>query len=569
MNSPVYEGNAQDFFWKTIEALSGNTFQVEDLHSFRQFDAVYLPIPFAKGCRMEWIGDIKKTHFYHVGVRIYDSQAKVETFNAKVINQYAQKLKEINRILNNPTDGMFNKKPAIRTTEWSVPKASARELFHIKGQQAIEYFSLQLKAHDTENALRKSLLKIYFDHSSLPQIEAPLGDFFGAAPGINPFQSLPFSVQTDGTMVCRFVMPFEKDARIEIENHSEEDIFLSAGIGTTDYQWENGKSMHFNARWTINHELTAANINAGGNGIADILYLNALGEGRIVGAAAYLYNPSNVPTAWGSWWGEGDEKIYVDQDTFPSFFGTGSEDYFNYSWSSAKIFSFPYCGQPRNDGPGNRGYVSNFRWHILDDIPFNDKISFSMELGHHGIVDHFSYGRIVYFYALPGLNDKTQKIAGHDLRDITYQPWTPEAYLGSAGFRFIQAESLIQENSTIKLEYGAMWSQGSLMMWTPAQTAEKIRFLIHSDHARDKTHLGFTLAHSPEGGTLALFINGQPVKLDGKETLHLFEANQQILDNHFSESIQLAKGNNEIVFESREPEMGKKVGIDFVWIKEK
>ena len=66
---------------------------------------------------------------------------------------------------------------------------------------------------------------------------------------------------------------------------------------------------------------------------------------------------------------------------FPSFFGTGSEDYFNYSWSSARIFSYPYCGQPRNDGPGNRGYVSNYSWHISDDIPFTDKIAFYMELG--------------------------------------------------------------------------------------------------------------------------------------------------------------------------------------------
>ena len=54
------------------------------------------------------------------------------------------------------------------------------------------------------------------------------------------------------------------------------------------------------------------------------------------------------------------------EEPLPRIFGTGSEDYFNYAWSSPDIFLFPYCGQPRNDGPGNRGFVTNNRWHIID-----------------------------------------------------------------------------------------------------------------------------------------------------------------------------------------------------------
>lgn len=32
------------------------------------------------------------------------------------------------------------------------------------------------------------------------------------------------------------------------------------------------------------------------------------------------------------WWGEGDEKFFVDGEKFPSSFGTGSEDYIGYAW---------------------------------------------------------------------------------------------------------------------------------------------------------------------------------------------------------------------------------------------
>ncbi len=565
---PVYDGSAEDFFWKTLVALSGKEISVDYGKTFRQFDAFYFPVPFAKRCRIEWIGDIKEKHFYHVVVRIFEPNARVESFNNKSFNKYADRLEKINNILTNPTDNLTFKTPTIRISEIPVSAGSTKEIFNIPGEQAIEYFSLKINAEDIEAVLRKTVLTIYFDNSSVPQVQSPVGDFFGAAPGLNPYQSLPFSVETDGTMICRFIMPFKHLARIEIENNSLENINVSGVIHTFNYRWEDGKSMHFRARWRIDHELTASNINANGN-IYDILYLMASGKGRMVGAAAYLYNPSNATTSWGNWWGEGDEKIYVDQDTFPSFFGTGSEDYFNYSWSSTRIFSYPYCGQPRNDGPGNRGYVSNFRWHISDDIPFNDKLAFYMELGNHGIVPDFSYGRIVYFYAMPGLIDDFQKISMSDLRDIPYQYWKPIAYCGSAGFRFIEAEnSIAEKSSNIKVEKGKLWAEEDILMWTPAKDGEMIRFQINIDKATDNTRIGFTMAHCPDGGKVSFLVNGKPVKFDGKEILNLYEPNLTILANHFSESISLNKGRNEIRFESLSTEKDKKIGVDFIWIKE-
>jgi hypothetical protein len=53
------------------------------------------------------------------------------------------------------------------------------------------------------------------------------------------------------------------------------------------------------------------------------------------------------PLPW--WWGEGDEKVYVDDDfdrNFPSHFDTGTEDY--YGWAGglhptrADEFSTPF-----------------------------------------------------------------------------------------------------------------------------------------------------------------------------------------------------------------------------------
>ena len=45
-----------------------------------------------------------------------------------------------------------------------------------------------------------------------------------------------------------------------------------------------------------------------------------------VGDTLTVMNP--IPT----WWGEGDAKIWVDGEKFPSIFGTGTEDYYAYFW---------------------------------------------------------------------------------------------------------------------------------------------------------------------------------------------------------------------------------------------
>ena len=73
---PVYEGNAYDFFVNTYKAIS-NENRLNLKGSFTQNMAGYYPIPFAKGCKIIWEGDIKALHFYHVNIRMYEKGTKV------------------------------------------------------------------------------------------------------------------------------------------------------------------------------------------------------------------------------------------------------------------------------------------------------------------------------------------------------------------------------------------------------------------------------------------------------------------------------------------------------------
>ncbi len=105
-------------------------------------------------------------------------------------------------------------------------------------------------------------------------------------------------------------------------------------------------------------------------------------------------------------------------------------------------------------------------------------------------------------------------------------------------------------------------------MWEPEKRGDRIRFIIESNEEKNETRLGFTMAKMPEGGTISLSVNGKPARIGGREETSLHEDYHTILDNFTTEQIQLKKGRNEIIFESRDKEPGKKIGIDFIWLRD-
>jgi hypothetical protein len=324
--------------------------------------------------------------------------------------------------------------------------------------------------------------------------------------------------------------------------------------------------MHFCAKWDVDYDLKADDSDST---VTDILFLETKGRGRIVGTSVLLYNPSEVPTSWGNWWGEGDEKIFIDRDTFPSFFGTGTEDYFNYSWSSSSVFSYPFCGQPRNDGPGNRGYVTNFRWHISDDIPFREKIRFFIELRHHGYVNDFIYARTVYYYSLPDNRDASGRPDLEGIRNIEYNSWLPVPFKGSSGWRFVQAEQIVRHGPGITAEKDSICAGKLKISWIPLDLKEKLILIIDSDRDLPETRIGLTFKHSSSACSLSFKLNGNPLNFDNSNVLNLRTTGSQYLANHFSSITRLKKGKNELMLEMIDPDGKNRADLDFVWLRVK
>jgi hypothetical protein len=171
-------------------------------------------------------------------------------------------------------------------------------------------------------------------------------------------------------------------------------------VTTEPYHWTD-RSMYFHAGWKIEHDVRT-------RPMQDWNYLTAKGKGVFAGVAFSIDNPVK------DWWGEGDEKIYVDGETFPSHFGTGTEDYYGYGWSSPKLFTHAYHSQSRCDGPGNYGRTSVNRFDILDRIPFTKSFKFDMELWHWKDCK-VNMAVTAYYYALPGAEDNFPPIKPEQL----------------------------------------------------------------------------------------------------------------------------------------------------------
>ena len=568
--TPLYQGSADDFFRHPYDCFA--QISIIDADRFRQTiyqrDASYAPIPFAKGLCVVWIGNIKDIHFYHLQVRLYDESASVVSFCPEDIRTYRQTIDKVTLILSDPDKNLVPRSQrAPELFGLSLKPSEKKTVLRLDVPSAIEQLSLQLSANDLDKALRQTVLHITFDNYPWGQVQSPVGDFFGAAPGINPYQSLPFTVRPDGTMICRFVMPFERACRIELHNCGEQSVSAKGSVLSMPYAWDE-RAMHFRARWRADHNLIASN-----RQVQDLPFLLAYDKGVYVGTGVYLMNPAAVPTPYGNWWGEGDEKVFVDDDRVPSIFGTGSEDYFNYSWSSPDIFACPYCGQPRNDGPGNRGFVTNYRWHVLDSIPFKNNVRFYMELFSHERTPGMSYARVGYHYARPGLTDDHQAIMPDVLTlPVLPENWQPAARMGAANAVFFAAEDIMTDGKDTHLTDGRLWAGGKLLVWTPMKDRAAKSFQIPISSA-GKQQIHVALAMTAQSGRIAFRLDGQPLLLeDNAEDVDLYRPYRTLLRSIALKPVELETGNHNLMLEFKGAPDGvtnPQVGIDFIWVQRK
>ncbi len=401
-----------------------------------------------------------------MSVTTLPSGTRVESYSPDVLNRARSVLEQTRRALLNPQP-RASKSQSRRDFRFAAAAGVTAEsepgFLPADRPGSIESLSLRVDSPDREDALARTLLMITFDNAREPQVALPLGEFFGSGPGLNAFQSAIHEVRSDGTMVAYWHMPYHKSVKIGLRNFTGKTTFYTGSVTYDDTEPPAG-ALYFHARWRYQDGLQTRKA----AGTLDWPALRVAGStGRYVGLLLNVFNPTP------GWWGEGDEKIYVDGEKFPSTFGTGTEDFFGYAWGDNRPYMNAFHAQTRCDGPGAKGNTSNIRYQILDSVPFHQSLGFDIEVWHWEAVP-IQYATAAFFYAGPGAAIEPGIPDLSDRRVHARPPLTREPNAIEAEDLKVQAVTSGEVPNQDMLPFGDAWSGGRQLWWLPRDPGARL-----------------------------------------------------------------------------------------------
>ena len=250
------------------------------------------------------------------------------------------------------------------------------------------------------------ILRIYWDNQETPSVEAPISAFFGCAYDENfadihgkypVLNSAMVLVAPGRGYNCYWEMPFRKHCRVTMENRGEKSQTLYYMISGWHGAIPEG-SGYFHAAYRQEHPVQKGRSYTVIDGIR--------GKGCFVGMSlAAGMNGHNTC------WVEGEAKMYLDGDKYPTLNYTGTEDYFcgSYAFGNDIIlnkyqtFSGLYAGLYAIMGDNREMYNGQqrfllYRWHVKDPVYFEKDFRMTIDnLGWTG-PRYDDYTSVAYWY---------------------------------------------------------------------------------------------------------------------------------------------------------------------------
>jgi len=394
----------------------------------------------------------------------YPKGTKVPTFTGEPDAQSLDALKKVNAFLQDrlgtdPAGRRKGQEAVAKTVSAAAGKtATVAELTGPRAITAVRV-KMELKNRDDEMAaLRRLVLQITFDGQSQPAVWCPLGDFFGTAPGVNPYKCLATGMTKDG-FYAYWYMPFAAAACMELVNQDKVDRQVKIevvhaplgrpfeGLGHFHCKWHRDIFPLPEDRWP------------------DWTMLRTEGRGRFCGVMLHVWNPR------GGWWGEGDEKFFVDGEKFPSTIGTGSEDYFGYAWCNPGLFQRPFHCQTMTQA--NKGHQSVLRWHIVDNVPFQKSFEGCIEKYYRTSERGTQYACTACWYLAPDGVDPIDPLPV-DQRDGYYE----NPPLTAGGFKVLGTPKGTVRTQGMSHFSGGKWKNDEHLWWTGAKPGDKLDLVL-------------------------------------------------------------------------------------------
>ncbi|HXE63584.1 MAG TPA: glycoside hydrolase family 172 protein [Bryobacteraceae bacterium] len=267
-----------------------------------------------------------------------------------------------------------------------VKAGDTQELFNATGPGVITHIWFTIAANSVAH-LKELVLRMYWDGNAKPSVEVPVGDFFGLNLGqYQIFESAFVACSPGKSLNCYFAMPFRRSARMTVTNEGPQQV--GAFYSNIDYQLVPSlpaDAMYFHAQYRQNAPevaITGENPKINLDGKHNHVFMEAHGRGHLMGVTlGVLQNADN-------WMGEGDDMIFVDDETKPVINGTGLEDYFLGSWDfggrdGAIPFAHHFYGAPLIVAPERAGgRYCCYRWHGDNPVTFTKYLKHTIEHGH-------------------------------------------------------------------------------------------------------------------------------------------------------------------------------------------
>lgn len=379
-DEPVLDMPFENYFDSSKEPFNYPSLAYNVVPTIRHFDDrpdqfigagfnLYVPIPFSKSCKV--VGSNSEgLWFVQVTYSHLPEGTDVESFTGAFSSEQQSALRRVDKLLatgirNNPNLISYPDHQTIGDS-FSIKGGESKSILDVSGTGAVLGLRIKVdRPEDIKRMLRELSISAYWDGDDSPSVWSPLGDFFGTAPGLNEYRTLPVGYY-GGWFYANWFMPYENGAEIIISNDGSKDRTLQYEVIKTSNVPAIDQMGRFHAKWHRGafppKEVTRWN---------DWTLLTTEGRGRYVGSMLHVWNPME------GWWGEGDEKFFIDGEKFPSLFGTGTEDYFGYAWSSARTYNRPFHSTNFSIPPAN--HVTVNRFHFGDSVPFQTSFTGYLE----------------------------------------------------------------------------------------------------------------------------------------------------------------------------------------------
>lgn len=348
----------------------------------------YVPVPYQKGIRI--LAKPEGTAFFY--------QFNYSEFpqGTKLVSLEEQEVQELNELWRSKTLKETGKSKETITASGKLNQETSFTLADTSGKKMVETIQIRLGEKElqelSEDLLNQIYLRVYWEESEIPSVDAPLGAFFGAGRfGSYPVQSL-FVKLNGNELLCSFPMPFEHRARMELYSQYEGMIAVESEITFVPLSEPASEYGYFCTEYR-QHSCKQGDQTS-------MQVLSSKGRGAFIGVVQSIYSALNQGIA-DRWHLEGDEFIYVDGRKTPSIQGTGTEDFYNGGWYFSKgLYSNQLSGYTHFTVKDRIDSTAMYRFFIGDKVVFRDGIEVYLE---HGAVNDVTeeVETLAFYYQRP------------------------------------------------------------------------------------------------------------------------------------------------------------------------